>query len=765
VRALWRAAAGDLRHRRLQAVMLFAVVAVAAIGITAGLGQQRSAADRWDDALADANAAHVALYGDPAALARIRADPEVVGAEGPAPAATATLARRGEVFDDLEVRAAGAQPPTVGVPLLLEGRWLSGRDPREIVLGRSFALAEGIEPGDRVRLRGARGGSAMTATVVGTALDLVDCFYPECESQMAWAPPATVADLTPPGSDPGAFVLLRLARPDAAEAFTARVQRRAGSGVDDLEHWRDTRDNALALNRFFGGFLAAFGVLLLVAAGIVILSAVSARVLARSREVGVLKAIGFTPRSLTLLVLGENLAIALAGAVAGVAVGGLLAPTLQLRMVDVLERGRATFPAGVLAGAVLVVLVIVGVATLVPALRAGRVPAARAIMRGAAPAGLHPSRLAHLASRLRLGAPVAVGLKDAGARPLRSTLTVAALAVTVVAIVAALAFDRTVAEIADDPALTGAPQGVIVEPRDVSPARVTAALDRHPDVRSWFTATERQATVGDDAFQVRVLSGDVRRTGYVLREGRMPAGPGEAVVGYGLEDRLGIGVGDRLAMGVGGARLDVRVVGGYAEGEDEGRRAMITLSDLRRVEPGADPGAFFARVAPGADREAVARAVQAELPGGRATAEEADVEVFDAFRAAFYVIAVLLLAVALVNLVGTTALGVRERARDLVVLKAVGFTPGQVALGVAVGSGAPAVAAVLVGVPVGLLASAAMLTSVGRDTGLGPQLGAAPAAAAVALAALAVVALAAGVGALVARRAAAAPVAEGLRAE
>ena len=88
--ALWRVAACDLRGRRLQTALFFLVVAVAAAGITAGLAQQRSAAERWDDAFRRANGAHVALYGRASALRRVEADPQVVQAAGPSPVTFAT---------------------------------------------------------------------------------------------------------------------------------------------------------------------------------------------------------------------------------------------------------------------------------------------------------------------------------------------------------------------------------------------------------------------------------------------------------------------------------------------------------------------------------------------------------------------------------------------------------------------------------------------------------------------------------------------------
>jgi putative ABC transport system permease protein len=759
MRALWRAAAADFRDRRLQTLLLLAVVAVATTGITAGLAQQRSAADRWDEAFADANGAHVALYGQLAILERARRDPAVVQSSGPTPVAWTTLTGGSEEIDDVELRAAGAKRPAVGFPRLFDGRWLSGGSAREVVVERSFAVDRGIEVGDRVRLRGESG--TLDARVVGVALDLTDCFYPDCDSQLFWTTPAGVERAG--GED--AALLVRIARPDAVEAFEAHAQDLYGTGIRNFEDWKDTRADALAVNDFFAAFLAAFGVFLLVAAGLVILSAVSARVFARYRELGILKAIGFTPRSLTALVLLENLTIALVGIIVGTVAGGLLAPSLQLRMAQVLERGRATFPPGVLIGAALVVLAIVAAATLLPAVRAGRVPASRAIARGAAPLRSHASHLAELAIRLRLGAPAAVGLKDAGARPLRTWLSVAALAITVIALVATLAFDRTVNDIADDPALGGAPQGVEVDPRETPPRELARALARIPGVEAWFTATERQVAVGEETFEVRAIGGALARTGHVIREGRMIRSPGEIVIGYGLQERLGVGVGERLRLVVSDRPLDVRVVGRYAESEDSGERAMIGFSDLRRVEPNADPGRLFVRVGSDSDPSHVARAIAAAAPGVEVSVEDADLGELDAFRAAFYVICLLVLSVGLVNLFAGTALSIRERIHDIAVLRALGFTPGQVGVSVAVGSAAVAGVAALIGVPLGLLIADLMLETVGTGSGIGPELGASPSPAGVVGSALVLVAVAAGTGALAARGAARAEVAETLRAE
>jgi putative ABC transport system permease protein len=763
-RALWRTVAGDLRRRKLSTLLLLLVVAIAAAGITAGLAQQQDAAQRWDAAFEEANGAHVAVFGDAATLRRVAGHEDVVESSGPYPVAEVRLVQEGgRRTDDVDARGAGGTRPAVGTPLLFHGRWLAGGAAGEVVVERSLALELGVEVGDVLTIEGH--GAPVTATVVGTALDLLDCFYPECDSATVWLPEPAVVALDPSGRFGTSSLLVRLADPDAVGAFERDVQARYGTGVTHVLDWQDTRGDALAINQFFAAFLASFGVFLLLAAGLVVLSSVSGRVVARYREIGMLKAVGFTPRSLTLLVLAEHLTVAAAGAVAGAFAGGFLAPLVQLRVAEVLERGGATFPPGVLVLAVVVVLVIVTTATVVPAWRAGRVPASQAIARGAGPVSTKPSRLARASTRMHLGPAVAVGLKDGGARPLRTTLTVLTLAVTVVAIVVTLGFDRTVARIADDPALVGDPYDLVVEPGEAPRAEVEAALAAQP-VATWFTATSRRGAVGDANFQVRALAGDVAGSGFAVREGRMMEGGGEALAGYGLLRRLGARVGDTVAVEVSGGRLDLRIAGWYSESEDSGEILQVRLEALQRVEPGAGPGAYYVRLDGGADPEAV-KAALVSASGGRAVVGLAGEipDEFDAFQVAFYAITVLVLAIGVVNLVATTILGIRERARDIGILKTVGFTPRQLAASVATGSAATAVAAVALGVPAGLVAGNLMLDAVGRGSGIGPGFGRPAALVSVALAGAVIVALGAGLGALVARRAARAPVAEVLRAE
>ncbi|MGZ4740299.1 MAG: ABC transporter permease [Ilumatobacteraceae bacterium] len=761
-RGLWRLFVGDLRHRRLQVILLVVIVTVATAGIISGVAQQRSAGARWDDAFRRANGAHVAVFGQETALRQVAHEAGVVQASGPSSITQATLRFGSTSIDDVDVRAAAAARPAVGTPLQFDGRWLNP-DADELVVERSFALNVGISTGDQITVEGPHG--SVTFRVVGVYLDLLDCFYPQCDSATVWVPSSAFSRLDPTGSSTGSLLLVRLTDPSSVGAFEAHIQSQYGTAVYHVLDWQDTRHDALTVNQFFGDFLAAFGVFLLIAAGLVILSSVSSLVLARYRELGMLKATGFNPASLTTLVLIENLGIAMVGIAFGVIAGGWLAPAMQLQFAQVLNRGTASYPADIIAVTVVVVLAIIAISTMIPAWRSGRLSASLAIARGAVPLSSRPSRLARLARRLGFGTPVAIGLKDSTARPLRAWLAVLTLAVTVVAITATFGLQKTVTDIVNDHALVGDPYDMAIDPSRASRPAIESAL-ANPGVTSWFTATDRRGAVGNYTFHVRVLGGDVAGSGFVIRQGRMMQKPGEVIAGYGLLRALGLAVGDTMPLDVSGGRLVLRIVGWYAESEDSGRIAEITLDDLRRVEPNADPGGYFVDVREPADGPAVRDAVLTAT-GNTAKVELADSNNDDlvAFRVAFVIISVLVMAIALVNLVGTTLLGIRERQRDIGILKTVGFTPTQIGVSVAAGGAAYAVAAVIIGVPAGLIASAAMQNAVGKATGIGPGFGSAPEIGVIAVVAGFIVIGCIALAATTARRAARAPVAEILRSE
>jgi putative ABC transport system permease protein len=761
--AVGRLVGAELRGRRLRAMaLLFVVVALSSAALVAGLETQTRAGDLWDGAFKAANGAHVTVHSQHASvLQAVVNDPRVAEASGPYRALDGGIEiRHGGDSDDVLVREmARGNRPDVARPLLRDGRWVRPGAADEIVIDRAYGIDRGVGVGDRIVLRQA--GRDFRYTVVGRAVDLIDCFFPQCDPTPSWVDPAGFGRLD--RHDVYGSEFLRLHDPEQTNAFVSDVATRYGdrAGTND---WQDTRDDALVISGFFGAFLSGFGVFVMLAAALVVLGAMASRVIARRRDIGLLKAVGVTPRQVTGSVLLAHMFVAALGVLAGWVLGGLLAGRLQLSTGRVIGGAGASFPLSRLLIAFVVIECIVVVSVVVPAWRAGRLSTSAALSSATVLRG----RRSWLA-RLLLGPIGGAGVRDAFARPARSVFTVLALAVAIVAVVVSMGFNRTVDHAFADPASTGDPYDVIVAPHDGAAyrAHTARALDADRNVSSWFTTTEQTGLIDGASYLTRALGGDVARSGYVVESGRLPRADDEAIAGYGLLQAIGASVGDDVTVRIGGKDATFHLVGWYRDTEDTGQVLMFTLAGLHRVDPTAPADAFFAHVRDGVGVDAAAATLQRELEGTAqvTTNVTTDNPEIDAFRTTFWLFTALVLVVAFANLASTLLLAVRERTRDLGVLRSVGFTPRQVVGVTAVGAAVLAGIAVVVGVPAGWAVYRVLIRTVGTSAGISPNIGTNPTTLALVLLVPLAVLAAAALGAGVTRRAATAEVSDLVRYE
>ena len=173
-------------------------------------------------------------------------------------------------------------------------------------------------------------------------------------------------------------------------------------------------------------------------------------------------------------------------------------------------------------------------------------PTVQAITTGFTPVGARPSRLAAIARRLRLPTPVTVGIKDSFARPWRAALTIAALSLTIMTLTFTLGMEAMIGKMMDNRGLIEEPWDIEIIRTDADDAAIRQVLDANPDVVSYATSNWMWATIpgaregSERDVDLRALGADIEQSGYPLIDGRMPTGPGEAIVGRTLFDDLGL---------------------------------------------------------------------------------------------------------------------------------------------------------------------------------------------------------------------------------
>jgi len=436
---LVRLAFAGIRSRLLASALTITIAAAAVATIVLALEVRSSGVDPWQRTFAEANGAHVLAF------ARSQADATAIGElpgvserSAPVPLVQALVGGRTD-----RVQLAGLSDRTaVNRPVLTAGSPL--RD-GGILLERSLARALGIEVGGTIELTG-RGGS-IQIPVLGTAVVPSQPRYPRSKPGLAWVTRATLERIEPDRARWAWSEAVRLADPFAAAAFTQRA--RAGipatvsrSGDLHFETWQDQRDNALGDAQGTQVIVTMFTILLLIVAFVVVGILVGARASEQHRQIGLLKAAGFTPRQVGIVFALESAALGLVAAVLGFALGAILAPRLAAPSAETL-LGSPTIAANpwhiFMASCVVLPVLVAG--ALASTRGSTRFTVLEAIRAGSA--SPPNSRLARAAVRSAMPLTIGLGLKDLLSRGRRALLLAGAIALTDAVVITALSLDAT----------------------------------------------------------------------------------------------------------------------------------------------------------------------------------------------------------------------------------------------------------------------------------------------------------------------------------
>jgi len=551
-----RLAARDVRHRPAQAVLLLLAITAATAVLTLGLAlhgvtshpyQRTRAATSGPDVVAYLPVLHQPGHRSqpPSGATALIRTPGVTGHSGPYPLVGA-LVRAGKLTAGAEAEGREESAAAVDQPKLTSGTWVH---PGGVVLERTFADALGVGTGDRITLNGRPfmvAGTAVTAANPpypnlcytgggGCAAGPQDGNIPPGGLGLIWLTEPDARSIATSADPVAAYVLnLKLTNPAAAPAFAARYGSSDSPAAPSMASWQGiaAADGLLVQDEQQvlapGAWLAA----LLAIASVAVLA--GGRMAERTRRIGLLKAVGGTPGLTSLVLLAENLLLALLAAGAGLAAGWLAAPLITSPGAGLVGTPGAPSLTLPIAGEVVTVAVVVSLAaTLVPAFRAARTSTVSALANAPRPPR---RRSALIGLSARLPVPLLLGLRLVARRPRRALLGAASVAVTVTGIVAVLAFHATVGL-----RTSGAARGLgnpIIE-RDVQMLQiVTVVLITLAVFNAVFTAWATALDASRASALVRALGAAPRQVSAGISAAQLvPALPG-ALLGI----PLGIGL-------------------------------------------------------------------------------------------------------------------------------------------------------------------------------------------------------------------------------
>jgi putative ABC transport system permease protein len=216
--------------------------------------------------------------------------------------------------------------PTIEAPLSLQaenitqGRFLSDEDGDAILIGQALAERLEVGVGDRVTLLGRSKNELMrrhTMTVVG----IYDLHTPEVEKATVFIPlidGQTLYNLRGQATEVAIFLQQVGTEDSVMSALQGQLPNYEVDSWQTLKpEIRQTMDTKLAFSSFLG-------IVVLVIAAIGILNLMLMAVFERTREMGVLAALGMKGRQIMSLFLLEGALIGVVGAVIGCGLGALL---------------------------------------------------------------------------------------------------------------------------------------------------------------------------------------------------------------------------------------------------------------------------------------------------------------------------------------------------------------------------------------------------------------------------------------------------------
>ena len=431
---IWRLVRGDIKRRWVQSLMLVVMIAATTATLTLSLALQGVTDSPFAHTRAATKGPDVAglfepdFHGTAGTLTQFEAlahAPGVTESSGLFPVTESELTYDGH---KMRVHAEGRDSDQAALdqPLLIAGHWTT---PDGVVIERNFADALGVHVGDTIRL----GGRVLTVRgiAVTSAMPTSD--------PLVWLNTSTLLALADRSQPLWYAINLKLADPASAEAFAAA--HNTPNAAWALQSWQEIRaddSTAIADERqllVMGSVLLA----IIAVAGIAVM--VGGRMAEQTRRVGLLKAVGATPRLVALILMAENLLLAAAGTIAGLTVGRLVAPALTNPGASLIgNAGTPTLNATtiVLAGALAAVVALA--ATGVPALRGARTSTIKALNDPARPPQRHDGMIGLSA---RLPVPLLLGVRLIARRPRRTQLAIASVAIAVATFIATLMMRHT----------------------------------------------------------------------------------------------------------------------------------------------------------------------------------------------------------------------------------------------------------------------------------------------------------------------------------
>lgn len=206
---------------------------------------------------------------------------------------------------------------------IVAGEFLAPDDRNGILIGQRLADEMGVSVGQRVSLA-AGNASGEPEEGIFTVRGLFATGFPGYDETTAFLPLSRAQAFMGTGERASAIVIM-LHEQDDAESVAAAL---AGPGLNILD-WRDLNSVLLtAIETGLSFYYLMYGIIIMIVA-VIIANTLLMAVFERTREIGILSALGMKGRHIRLMILLEAATLALVGIAVGIILGSIVVTVLS----------------------------------------------------------------------------------------------------------------------------------------------------------------------------------------------------------------------------------------------------------------------------------------------------------------------------------------------------------------------------------------------------------------------------------------------------
>lgn len=468
------------------------------------------------------------------------------------------------------------------------------------------------------------------------------------------------------------YLGVQLYRPDRAEDFKAKLSRILPRDVEVA----GTQVGSMMLEMLELLDVFAWAVALIAAAvgGVGMMNTMLMSVFERTREIGVLRAVGWRRWQVLRMIMGESLLLSLVGGLVGLGIGAGLT-WLAANSSAMAGLTKDTVPRQLIAQALSAALVLGLIGGLYPAWRASRLPPVEALS--------YDGGSAHKPSaRIPLGG---MALKSLARQRSRTVLTLVGVGIGIIAMI--LIGSVSEGGIKAFGSMFSGTEIAAVEADQPDTSfssideRILKRIEALPEVE-YVTGMILSvvSTAKDPMFIITARSRfDPALNERILREGHLISGRRQCLLGWKAASQQNRGIGERISM-LGSSFTVVGIVETGSTYEDNG--AIIELREAQRLlkKPHQVMAMEIKLLDPSRTDEMLAR-FSAEYPrllfakSAEFVESLPDMESMEQSIQAIYLMTALVGSIALMN---TMIMSIYERTREIGVLRALGWRRGLV---------------------------------------------------------------------------------------